>query len=156
MEDTVVVEEVASKPVAKKTTRKPRATKKAAAEAPVAVENVSVEEADSVTDEGQKVITGPAKTKPARMSNMQSKEDNTLSSKAADAALAKKVDTTEKSESDDSEKIALWSDKNIRWSDVGTLTKGYNIVTKEAAEKWLTKAGIREATPEEVATYYSK
>ena len=31
-----------------------------------------------------------------------------------------------------------------------------NIVSKEAAEKWLKREGIRKATPEEVATYYGK
>jgi hypothetical protein len=57
---------------------------------------------------------------------------------------------------DASEKIALWSPKSIAWENVGRLTPGYNIVTKEASEKWLTRNGIRVATPEEVATYYGK
>lgn len=134
--------------------KRTRATKKAAESAPVEVSNVAVQEMDnnSVTEEGQKVITGPKKVKPTRVSNMHSKESGAVSSRAADYALrSKRVIKEEKTEDS---KVALWSEKNIRWSDVGSLSKGYNIVTEEAAEKWLTKVGIRKATPEEVATYY--
>lgn len=51
-------------------------------------------------------------------------------------------------------KTAIYSDKNMYWNEIGRITKGYNIVTEEAAEKWLTRKGIRQATPEEVASYY--
>lgn len=54
----------------------------------------------------------------------------------------------------DEEKVALYSEKNINWNGIGRMSKGYNIVTKEAAKKWLTLRGIREATPEEVASHY--
>lgn len=50
--------------------------------------------------------------------------------------------------------VAIYSDRNIRWGDVGEISKGYNIVTKEQAEKWLTRKHVREATPEEVASEY--
>lgn len=133
------------------------ATKKAAESAPVAVENVVIEEMDnnSVNEDGQKVITGPKKSRGARNSNSFVTETGAIGSRAADRALQNKVNTEEPQE-DDTKRVALWSSKNIRWGGVGTLTKGYNIVTKEAAEKWLTKEGIREATPEEVASHYGK
>jgi hypothetical protein len=136
--------------------RKTRATTKVAEEA-VVVESVAISEQETapVNDDGQKVIAGPKKTRAPRTSNMHPKEDNTLGSRAADAALNRKVDTT-KPEPEVDEKVALWSDKNIRWTGVGTLSKGYNIVTKEAAVQWLDRAGIREATPDEVATYYGR
>jgi hypothetical protein len=54
------------------------------------------------------------------------------------------------------EKIALFSKGNIFWNGVGSLEKGYNIVTKEASVKWLTKKTVREATPQEVAKHYGK
>ena len=54
------------------------------------------------------------------------------------------------------EKVALFAKGNISWNGVGSLTKGYNIVTKEAAVQWLTKKSVREATPEEVAKHYGK
>jgi hypothetical protein len=136
--------------------RRDRATDTVAEET-VVVNNVNIveQEVAPMDNDNQKIITGAKKTKSPRTSNMQSKEDNTLGSRAADSALNRKKDTTA-SKPEVDEKVALWSSKNIRWSDVGTLNKGYNIVTKEAADKWLDKAGIREATAEEVATYYGK
>jgi hypothetical protein len=44
----------------------------------------------------------------------------------------------------------------MHWVKVGQLTPGYNIVTKEASEKWLTRKQVRIATPEELANYYGK
>lgn len=52
------------------------------------------------------------------------------------------------------EKVALFSDRNLTWNGVGSLQKGYNIVTKEASEKWLQHKAVREASPIEVANYY--
>jgi hypothetical protein len=49
-----------------------------------------------------------------------------------------------------SEKVALHSTKSVRWEEVGSLSKGYNIVTKAQADKWLTRSHVRIATPEEV------
>ena len=54
------------------------------------------------------------------------------------------------------EKIAIHSSKSLYWVKVGQLTPGYNIVTKEASEKWLTRKQVRLATPEELANYYGK
>jgi hypothetical protein len=54
------------------------------------------------------------------------------------------------------EKVALFSIGNIHWNGVGTLEKGYNIVTKEESVKWLTRKNVREATPQEVAKHYGK
>lgn len=49
------------------------------------------------------------------------------------------------------ETVAVHSTRNVTWADVGKVYIGYNIVSKEAAEKWLTRDHIRLATPEEVA-----
>lgn len=54
------------------------------------------------------------------------------------------------------EKVAVYSTKNLHWLKVGQLTVGYNIVTKEASEKWLTRKQVRLATPEELSSYYGK
>ena len=48
------------------------------------------------------------------------------------------------------EKTAIYSTKNVNWEGVGKVYKGYNIVTAENADKWLTRSHIRTATPEEV------
>lgn len=152
-EETVVEATEDAKP------RKPRAKKAVEEVAPEVIENVAVVEAEeTVADADQTVITGPKRSRAPRNSNMHTKVDGVVGSHAADSALrnAPKASAKAPAKEQDLEKVAVWSSKNIRWTGVGELSKGYNIVTKEAAEKWLSKAGIREATPEEVATYYSK
>lgn len=50
--------------------------------------------------------------------------------------------------------VAIYSDRNVSWTGVGKISRGYNIVTPEQAEQWLTRNHVREATPEEVASEY--
>ena len=121
-----------------------------------AVEAVVVRVEEVVNYDSKNVITGPAKKKTSRSSNIQKDSESVLGSKAADRALAKIIVEEKEEPKKVAEKIALWSNKNIRWSDVGAVNKGYNIVTREASEKWLSRDGIRKATPEEVATYFGK
>jgi hypothetical protein len=54
------------------------------------------------------------------------------------------------------DKVALHSTKNVTWEGVGKVYRGYNIVSQDAAEKWLTRSHIRTATPEEVAKEFGK
>jgi hypothetical protein len=68
-----------------------------------------------------------------------------IGSMAADGKK-KKVQPTK----DLGDKVALYSTSNVRWPEVGSLYKGYNIVDKEQSEKWLTRSHVRVATPEEV------
>jgi hypothetical protein len=49
-----------------------------------------------------------------------------------------------------SDKVAIYSSKSVRWESVGAVSRGYNIVTKAQADKWLTRSHVRIATPEEV------
>jgi hypothetical protein len=53
-------------------------------------------------------------------------------------------------------KVALYSQRNLHMDNIGALKVGYNIVSKEASEKWLTHRLVRIAPPEEVASYYGK
>jgi hypothetical protein len=57
---------------------------------------------------------------------------------------------------DKSEKVALYSTRNIHWYGLGDLAVGYNIVSKEASEQMITHKCVRIASPEEVASYYGK
>ena len=54
------------------------------------------------------------------------------------------------------DKVALHSQRNIHMDNLGALKVGYNIVSKEASEKWLAHRLVRIAPPEEVASYYGK
>lgn len=54
------------------------------------------------------------------------------------------------------EKVAVYSSRNLNWNGVGALTKGYNIVTKQDSEKWMTNKSVRSASPEEVKRAYGK
>ena len=46
--------------------------------------------------------------------------------------------------------VAIYTENNRFWDDVGRLERGYNFVKEKQAEAWLTQDGIRLATPEEV------
>ncbi len=54
------------------------------------------------------------------------------------------------------EKVAIYSSRNIFWNGVGEISTGYNIVTKEDADKWTTHKAVRTASPEEVKRAYGK
>jgi hypothetical protein len=54
------------------------------------------------------------------------------------------------------EKVAIYSSRNLFWNGVGELSVGYNIVTKEDADKWITNKSVRTASPEEVKRAYGK
>jgi hypothetical protein len=70
----------------------------------------------------------------------------------AEVAEEPKVETTKKTEKkNSSDTVAIYSSKNISWQEVGTVSKGYNIVSKEASKQWLKRKDIRLASPEEVA-----
>lgn len=49
------------------------------------------------------------------------------------------------------ETVALFAKNNVSWSEIGFLSAGYNIVSKEDSEKWLTVKNVRLASPEEIA-----
>ena len=129
--------------------KRTRATKKAA-ETVDAVENATVTEAEAPAEN---VITAPVKPTSKAPSIIQN-DNGVIGSPHAERVFNKVI--TEEEPVEDLSKTAVWSDKNVRWSGVGALIKGYNIVTKEAAEKWVTMKGVRTATPEEVATHYGK
>jgi hypothetical protein len=57
----------------------------------------------------------------------------------------------------DGEKVAIFSERNIAWAEVGKLVAGYNLVSKADADKWLSgKLKVRLATPEEIASKVAK
>jgi hypothetical protein len=68
----------------------------------------------------------------------------------------RKTDTGNTPDAEEKETVAIHSTKNVSWPGVGKILKGYNIVTKANAEKWLNRSHVRSATPEEVARSFGK
>lgn len=54
------------------------------------------------------------------------------------------------------ETVALFSSRNLHWTEVGSLTIGYNIVSSEDSKRWMQHTAVRLASPEEVAKAYGK
>lgn len=54
------------------------------------------------------------------------------------------------------DRVAIYSTKNVAWNGVGKVNKGYNVVSKDVAAKWLEKSYIRVASPEELAKEFGK
>lgn len=111
------------------------------------IEKVNIESAEDAS-----VITAPNKPGAGgkKESSLGGVADNNV------IGLAEKKKTAKPSAKAGQKKatVAIYSERNLRWSNVGEISKGYNIVTKEQAEKWLTRKHVREATPEEVASEY--
>jgi hypothetical protein len=102
--------------------------------------------------EEQTVIKADEPIKRVPASSSGSNDNGVVVSRAAGRSVKKTTETTK----EEVLKVALFSEKNLHWLGVGNVRPGYNIVTEEAAKLWLTRRGVREATPEEVATYYGK
>jgi hypothetical protein len=77
-------------------------------------------------------------------------DNGAIGSKRVDVVKAK----SEKLPATKKETVAVFSTKSVSWENVGSLTKGYNFVSKEESEKWLTRNHTRLATPQEVAEEY--
>ena len=89
------------------------------------------------------VVEAPPAEEPVQ--SLGFTETGAIGSMAADGP-SKKI----KTEVDLSEKVAIHSTRSVRWEEAGAISKGYNIVTKAQADKWLTRSHVRIATPEEV------
>ncbi len=89
------------------------------------------------------VVEAPAVVEPVQALGFT--ETGAIGSMAADGASK-----TINNDVNLSGKVALFSTKSVRWEEVGTLNRGYNIVTEKQADKWLTRSHVRIATPEEV------
>ena len=90
------------------------------------------------------VVEAPAAEEPVQ--SLGFTETGAIGSMAADGPQR-----TIKQESQDEGKIAIYSTSNVRWAEAnGAVYKGVNIVTKDQADKWLTRSHVRIATPEEV------
>lgn len=74
--------------------------------------------------------------------------DNVIGSATAKKTTKKK---STKKPAPKVETVALYSTRNVSWIGVGRVNVGLNLVTKDQADKWLTRDHIRAADPKEVA-----
>jgi hypothetical protein len=108
-------------------------------------EDIAVESVEEVN-----VIVEPVKSEETQA--LAPVENNTIgSTKTAKVANKPKAKI---SQIVPEEKVAIFSTSNVTWNGVGKVYRGINIVTAEAADKWLERSHIRTATPEEVAKEY--
>ena len=122
------------------------------AEAPGVVEEVKVEETktEDVTPEPENVIEAP---KPVEVAGLAPVESGAIgSAKVAKAPKPAPVAKDKKAVKED--KVAIYSERNVTWEGVGKIYRGFNIVTKAAADNWVQRPYVRLATPAEVAKEY--
>jgi len=111
--------------------------------------DVAVSISEDVSKPNEDVIASP---KPKSTKKTASKK--TVANDSIGSATAEAVEPVKKSDPVGRVTVALHSTKNVNWGGVGKVTRGYNIVTKEQADQWLTRKHIRLATPEEIAQEY--
>ena len=132
------------------------------------LENVedSVEEVVEIKKEVKENISFPkpvAAEKPEEdtIKAPEAKDEKPGLGYVADGVLGSTVVKEEKKPATSSKKkektdtVAIHSTRNVTWSGVGKVYRGYNIVSKDASEQWLKRDHIRLATPEEVAKEYN-
>jgi len=101
---------------------------------------ISVSKIEAVEEENV-VITIPKK-KTNTKASADSIINNTIGS-SIEKEEPKKEELKKK-------KVALYSSRNVFWEGVGEVQRGYNFVTQEQADKWMTRIHIRFVTPKEI------
>ena len=98
-------------------------------------------------------IKAPAYSAPEEIQALGAVAEGVIGATTAAVATPRKKNSKPEEKK---ETVAIHSTKNVTWSEVGKVYRGYNIVEKDAADKWLTRPHIRMATPEEVAKEFGK
>jgi len=110
---------------------------------------VTASVSEDVSEPNEDVIASP---KPKAGKKTASKK--TVANDAIGSMSAENANVATKPEPVGKVTVAIHSTKNVNWGGVGKVVKGYNIVSKQQADQWLTRKHIRLATPEEVAQEY--
>jgi hypothetical protein len=152
MEETNKVEQTVETPVVEEKPVDVVAEETPAPEAPVVETPAPVEEPKA---EEQEVIGAPRYAGGSDTVQAVGVTNNGAIGTANVERTPKKAPAApKKSKAEDS--VAVFSTRNVTWNGVGKVYRGYNIVSKDAAEKWLTRDHCRIATPEEVAKGFGK
>jgi len=121
--------------------------------ASLAAHEAAVAAANSVVEVAEVVVEAPAYQAPEEVQALGSVAEGVIGATTAPKAPEKiKTPKTRNEE----ETVAVKSTKNVSWPGVGKVYVGINIVTKSAADKWVTRSHISLPTPEEVAKEFGK
>jgi len=113
-----------------------------------------VEEATPVVEEAvEAVVEAPVYQAPEEVQALGSVAEGVIGATTAPKAPEKVKTPKTRTEE---ETVAVKSTKNVSWPGVGKVYVGINIVTKSAADKWVTRSHISLPTPEEVAKEFGK
>ncbi len=115
-------------------------------------EDFGIDASITEVEETSDAITGPSYAAKEEVQSLGFIEGGVIG--ATKKPRGKKEKPSNNSVEISEEKVAIYSDKNYYWAAAGKVYRGYNIVTKDKAEKWLTRTGVRLATPEEVANEF--
>lgn len=112
---------------------------------PSDVDVADVVEEEVAKTEGVNVITSPdpVPSEPA-LAPVKDGAIGSSSKKPSTKAPAKKKAVVSE------EKVAVFSERNLSWSGLGKVYRGYNIVSKKDSIQWVTLGAVRLATPEEI------
>ena len=149
------MENINENPIVEETTNEAPVFEAPVAEEPVVEAPVveHVEETPVVEEAAESVVEAPAYEAPEEVQALGSVAEGVIGATTAPKAPERKKSAKAAPKK---ETVALYSTKNVTWSEVGKVYRGYNIVDKDAAAKWLTRSHIRTATPEEVAREFGK
>ena len=149
------MENINENPIVEETTHEAPVFEAPVAEEPVVEAPVveHVEETPVVEEAAEAVVEAPAYQAPEEVQALGSVAEGVIGATTAPKAPERKKSAKAAPKK---ETVALYSTKNVTWSEVGKVYRGYNIVDKDAAAKWLTRSHIRTATPEEVAREFGK
>jgi hypothetical protein len=109
-------------------------------------ENLEAAPAEEVVEE---VTPVAEEAKPEAVVEEPAKEEPVIEAKpeVVEEKPAKKAKKEEVAEDD---KVAIYSSRPVLWDGVGRIERGYNIVSKAQADKWIKRNHVRLATPEEI------
>jgi hypothetical protein len=113
--------------------------------------NASIEEVEETEEFEQEVISSePKPFSPA--TSVVSDSNGVIGSGSANRV----VKNSNKVEKEKEPLVAIHSTKNVTWSGVGKVYRGYNLVKESEADQWVTRNHIRLVSPEEFAKEYGK
>tara|TARA_B110000459_G_C16489071_1_gene437942 strand:- start:407 stop:916 length:510 start_codon:yes stop_codon:yes gene_type:complete len=132
----------------------PETNEEPAEDAPTLVEELAeeldLEASVAEVEESADVISTPSKGKGSKKKQAMAPVSDGVIGTSVDEAPKARVTNQVKEISENT--VAIYSARNVRWEGVGKINKGYNIVDKSEADKWIEKLNhVRLASPEEVS-----